>query len=146
MDLVLGLCWRKQFVHVWNRIQEFDESYELGKISFTSRYSPMIENTRFWLWMALLGNFLVWFAINQLGMQAFNEPYVQNVSYMITYVGSCVAVFKFCGLLFLLGQRFAYLNKLVGKRTKLRINNDSLDRQVDANFIEVKIIYIYFFL
>ena len=53
-------------------------------------------------------------------MLAFNEPYLQNVGYLLTYAGSCVGVLKFCGLIYLLGQRFRYLNEQVDRQLEVR--------------------------
>lgn len=126
VDLVLCMRWREQFVHVWNSIQDFDESFQFGNVASSStskeahptKYSPLLMRAKFWVWTILTTSVVGWTMINQLGMHAFNEPYLQNVGYMLTYVGTCVALLKFSGLILLLGQRFAYLNVILDKQRK----------------------------
>lgn len=90
---------------MWNAIQDFDIAFELDD----PEKKPHSE-AKLWLWSILFTSFVSWTAINQIGMWAFNETYLRNVGYMLVYVGTFVAVFKFAGMVFILGQRFAYLN------------------------------------
>lgn len=119
-DLSLGLLRRGQFVRVWNTIQDFDTAYKLDEPEMDGRrLGPLLRRTRLWLWTSMVSNALVWTTINQLGMLAFQERYFINIGYMLTYVSSCVAVFKCCGVVYLLGQRFGHLNDLVRQQIQL---------------------------
>ncbi|NP_001177425.1 gustatory receptor 6 [Nasonia vitripennis] len=121
VDTLLCIRCRERFVHVWNSIQDFDESFQLGNVPAgrdSPRYSPILRRARFWVWTILTTNVVGWTMINQLGMHAFGEPYLQNIGYMLTYVGTCVAVLKFVGVVMLLGQRFAYLNEELARQRK----------------------------
>lgn len=114
-DLSLGILRRGRFVHVWNAIQDFDSAHKLDEPDPETgqRLGPLLRRTKRWLWTGMVASVLVWTTINQLGMRAFNEPYLKNVGYLLTYISTCVAVFKVCGIVYLLGQRFGYLNGLV---------------------------------
>ncbi|KAJ8680860.1 hypothetical protein QAD02_016647 [Eretmocerus hayati] len=144
-ELSLSVLNRKNFVHVWNSIQEFDESFRLGVVlnaveaskGQPLKYGPLVSQSRIWLWSSLVVSTIGWTAINQLGMHAFNEPYLRNVGYLLTYVGTYIAVFKFCGIVFLLGQRFAYLNRLILRRT----NNGVASSLDEANVQRIEFWY-----
>ncbi|XP_043668219.1 putative gustatory receptor 28a isoform X3 [Vespula pensylvanica] len=43
------------------------------------------------------------------------ESWISNIGYMSPYFGSCIAVYKFIGITFILGQRFHHLNELATK-------------------------------
>ncbi|XP_058803414.1 uncharacterized protein LOC131671187 isoform X2 [Phymastichus coffea] len=116
-ELVLTVGRRRQFARVWNGIQDFDESFQLGRDGLGGR---LLRLSRLWVWLSLVASAGVWTAINQLGMHAFDESYLQNVGYMLTYVGTYIATLKFVGMVFLLGQRFAYLNRLLAAQCLVR--------------------------
>lgn len=100
---------RNQFVEVWNIIQDFDhQSSELG---FPQTY----KKTKFWVWIAVMLNTLIWLWINQTGMYAFEETFVVNFSYMFVYMGTCYSVIKFSGMAIFIGQRFKHLNTIASK-------------------------------
>lgn len=102
-ELVLCLCTRKQITKIWNGIQEYDEIIrELG-------YARKENKTCIWIWSMIAFSTIIWVAINQLGMYAFNQSWIDNVLYMILYVNSATGVVKFSGLVMLLGQRFNQL-------------------------------------
>ncbi|KAK0094586.1 hypothetical protein PV326_010516 [Microctonus aethiopoides] len=102
-ELVLCLCTRKQITKIWNGIQEYDEIIrELG-------YARKENKTCIWIWSIIAFSAVLWIAINQLGMYAFDQSWIDNVLYMILYVNSATGVVKFSGLVMLLGQRFNQL-------------------------------------
>ena len=111
VELTLCVLNRSRFSRIWNAIQDFDESFDLGMKN--GKLDPLLRQSKIWLWSLFFGSVLSWVAVNQTGMYAFGETYFRNVAYMLTYIGSCVAVLKFTGLAALLGQRFFYLNLLV---------------------------------
>ncbi|KAK0179775.1 hypothetical protein PV327_005494 [Microctonus hyperodae] len=102
-ELVLCLYTRKQITKIWNEIQEYDEIIcELG-------YARKEKKTCIWIWSIIAFSAVIWIAINQLGMYAFDQSWIDNVLYMILYVNSATGVVKFSGLVMLLGQRFNQL-------------------------------------
>lgn len=102
----MTLFSKDKFVRIWNMMQDYDEIVRnLG-------YARKESNTRVWAWFMILTNFLTWIAVHKFGMLAFNETWVNNVSYMIVYVGSSISVIKFSGMVLLLAQRFQHLSIL----------------------------------
>ncbi|XP_051158939.1 gustatory receptor for sugar taste 43a-like [Leptopilina boulardi] len=105
-DLTMTIMTRNQFVIIWNIIQDFD--YKTNNLGFFQNE----KKTKFYSWIILIGSFLIWLYINQTGMYAFMENFVQNFSYMYGYIGTGFSVFKFSGIVAILGQRFKHLNKI----------------------------------
>lgn len=112
-DLVMTLFTRGKFVRIWNGIQNYDEIVKnLG-------YSRSETRTCIWAWIILAINCLTWISVHKLGMFAFEETWINNVSYLVVYVGSCVSIMKFSGMVLLLGQRFHHLNVVAKKNSPL---------------------------
>ncbi|KAJ8664845.1 hypothetical protein QAD02_006507 [Eretmocerus hayati] len=138
---------RKKFVIVWNGIMSFDESFELGKVTnpigVTKEKPPIyreeMRQAKNYLWCCIFVGVFGWTIVNQWGMVAFNERYLQNMSYMIVYVVHFAAVSKFCGLIFLLGQRFAHLNQRVRQQTKMKAhrNTKGLMKRIETSYNEL---------
>lgn len=114
-DIFTVMCTRQTFTYIWNSMQDYDDVVRiLG-------YPQKETKTKIVCWILLLFNTALLTAVNQTGMYAFLESWVDNISYMSVYVGSCVAVYKFAGITFLLGQRFHHLNEMA--QTCLRSKN-----------------------
>ena len=135
IDISLAMGTRNEFVKVWNIIQNFD--YETNELGF-----PQTDKkTKFWLWVMLIINILNWLWINQTGMYAFLESLVNNVSYMFVYFGTCYSVFKFSGMVVIIGQRFKHLNSIARKCSpdeKIWIVKSKVDPQVTILFFNYK--------
>ncbi|KAJ8664846.1 hypothetical protein QAD02_006508 [Eretmocerus hayati] len=125
MELLSSIIKRKKFVTLWNNIISFDESFGLGKATNPNEvakgkppiHRQQMRQAKNYLWCWIFIGACGWMSVNCNGMIAFEEHYVQNMSYMIVYIGHFAAVSKFCGLVSLLGQRFAYLNQLVRQQS-----------------------------
>lgn len=103
------MCTRKKLAKIWNNIQNFDEAvWDLG-------YARNEKKTFIWIWSQVVLWIALWTPINVIGMYAFNETWLKNISYMIIYVGSSLSVIKFSGLVMMLGQRFTDLTYIVEK-------------------------------
>lgn len=98
---------RKQFSHIWNLVQEHDEDVARDIGGCRSEMHLSI-----WMWTVFVMSFSIWNCVSQGGINAFNEPWFQNVSYMMVYVASSLSVIKFSGLVYILGTRFFYLNSV----------------------------------
>ncbi|KAI4483268.1 hypothetical protein M0804_008323 [Polistes exclamans] len=108
-SLLITATSRNKFVQIWNNMQDYDDAVRL------LGYPQKEIKTKIGCWMIILMNILLWTLVNQSGMYAFNETWFSNVTYMSVYFGSCLAVYKFIGMTFLLGQRFHHLNQLTKK-------------------------------
>ncbi|KAK1117371.1 hypothetical protein K0M31_016743 [Melipona bicolor] len=114
-DLVLTIFTRKAFSRIWNAQQDFDERLsQLG-------YPRKEMNTKIAMWIFLISQIIVWTAVNQTGMYAFNETWLFNTSYMCLYVGTAASVYKFFGMVSFLGQRFHQLNKIAKENLPPRV-------------------------
>ncbi|XP_014222192.1 putative gustatory receptor 2a [Trichogramma pretiosum] len=136
VELSLCVLRRAEFAGVWNAIQAFDEAYDIGldnnkgggdRDQQQQQHHPLLRQAKHWLWLLLFGFVLAWVSVNQTGMYAFNESYVNNIGYMLTYVGTCVAVLKFCGMAALLLQRFRHLNQLLQAKLDTNVNDSKVD-------------------
>ena len=106
VNVLVGICTRERFVEVWRMIQDFD--YEANELGF-----PQMENgSKLRVWGILLLNVLIWVWVNQAGMFAFRESWFRNISYLIVYISTSVSVYKFSGIVLIIGLRFKHLNKI----------------------------------
>lgn len=129
---------RNQFVIIWNIIQDFD--YKTNNLGFFQNE----KKTKFYSWIILIGSFLIWLYINQTGMYAFMETFVQNFSYMYGYIGTGFSVFKFSGIVAILGQRFKHLNKITNDSSSSEstcASSSKVDQKVLKIIIIIIIIY-----
>ncbi|KAJ8680852.1 hypothetical protein QAD02_016639 [Eretmocerus hayati] len=130
MELVRSITTRQQLIKVWDRIQVFDESLQLllgyDEISSKKRlpkshtYQSMIIHLQRCVWIIFAISTVGWTAVNVLGMYAYHETYLRNISYMIPYVLTFIVALKFCGLVYLINQRLSllidYLSHKRGKK------------------------------
>ena len=109
LDIAMTIFSREKFVKIWNVIQDYDTIVKnLG-------YARSEKTTSLWTWILLCSNVLIWVGVSKTGMNAFDEPWLSNVAYMIVYVGTSISVVKFAGMTMLLGQRFEHLNDMAKK-------------------------------
>ncbi|KAI4501177.1 hypothetical protein M0802_003550 [Mischocyttarus mexicanus] len=108
-SLLITVTTRNKFVQIWNNIQDYDDAVRL------LGYPQKEIKTKICCWFFIFLNIFLWTSVNQSGMYAFNETWFSNITYMSVYFGSCLAVYKFIGMTFLLGQRFHHLNQLTKK-------------------------------
>ncbi|XP_011879612.1 PREDICTED: uncharacterized protein LOC105568507 isoform X2 [Vollenhovia emeryi] len=132
-ELGLAAFTRRSFVKIWNALQDYDEGVrQLGHPRKETR-------TAIAGWILVIVSTLIWIAINRLGMYAFSEKWTSNVGYMIPYIGTSVAIYKFVAVAIFLGQRFHHLNMIavknlptspaegngtISKKTILSLHND----------------------
>lgn len=102
LDLLMGIFNREVFMHIWNSIQ-----LQQDMISFHQQ--QLLRKLKFRMWTFIGVGTLGWISVNQFGMFAFKENYLNNITYMIGYVATFVSVFKFCGLAFILKLGFSQL-------------------------------------
>lgn len=106
VNILVAMCTRESVVQVWTMIQDFD--YHTNILGF-----PQMESgTKFRVWSIISINTLLWLWINQAGMMAFSETWLQNVSYLMLYISTCVSVYQYSGLVIIIGSRFKHLNKI----------------------------------
>ncbi|KAL2727985.1 putative gustatory receptor 28a [Vespula maculifrons] len=108
-SVLMTMSTRNKFVQIWNNIQDYDDAVRL------LGYPQKEIKTRIVCWILITLNIALWTSVNQIGMYAFTESWISNIGYMSPYFGSCIAVYKFIGITFILGQRFHHLNELATK-------------------------------
>ncbi|EGI62767.1 hypothetical protein G5I_08938 [Acromyrmex echinatior] len=105
-ELGLTAFMRRSFIRIWNALQDFDENMRrLG-------YPRKETRTAIVAWFLVIMITIIWIAINRIGMYAFLETWTSNMKYMIPYIGTSVAIYKFVAITIFLGQRFGHLNSV----------------------------------
>ncbi|XP_071560319.1 uncharacterized protein [Temnothorax nylanderi] len=105
-ELGLTAFTRRSFVRIWNALQDFDEEVrQLG-------YPRKETRTAVVAWILVIVTAVIWTSISLIGMYAFAEKWTNNVRYMMPYVGTSVAIYKFVAMAIFLGQRFHHLNTI----------------------------------
>lgn len=108
-ELGLAAFTRCSFTKIWNALQDYDEDVrQLG-------YPRRERRTAIVAWILAVAIAAIWIAINRIGMYAFFETWTYNMGYLLLYIGSSMALFKFVGMVFFLGQRFHHLNAMTIK-------------------------------
>ncbi|KAL6427847.1 hypothetical protein ACFW04_008351 [Cataglyphis niger] len=108
-ELGLAAFRRRSFIRIWNALQDYDEDVrQLG-------YPRKEKRTAIAAWFVTVIATIIWIAVNRTGMHAFDETWTNNMGYMIIYIGSSIAVYKFVAMAFFLGQRFRHLNMITIK-------------------------------
>ncbi|XP_020288308.1 uncharacterized protein LOC109856935 [Pseudomyrmex gracilis] len=108
-ELGLVMLTRRKFVSTWNALQDYDESVrQLG-------YPRKETRTAIVAWMLAIVITIIWVVVNRSGMYAFFETWSYNMGYLLPYVGTSIALYKFVGMAFFLGQRFHHLNTIAMK-------------------------------
>lgn len=106
MNILVAMCTRERIAQVWSMIQDFD--YDTNIMGF-----PQMERgTKFRTWSIIMLNTVLWVWISQAGMLAFSETWLQNASYLMIYIATCVSVYEYSGIVIILGTRFKHLNKI----------------------------------
>ncbi|RLU21153.1 ObirGr5 [Ooceraea biroi] len=126
-ELTLTMFTRHSFVKIWNALQDYDESVrQLGH--------PRKEmQTAVVAWILTIITAIIWIGVNQSGMYAFSEMWIYNVGYMLSYIGTLMALYKFVAMAFFLGQRFHHLNTIAIKSfpsTSTGKNTAKINRKV----------------
>ncbi|XP_018318078.1 uncharacterized protein [Mycetomoellerius zeteki] len=105
-ELGLTAFTRRSFIRIWNALQDFDENMKrLGHLRKETR-------TAIVAWFLVTMTTIMWIAINRIGMYAFIETWTSNMKYMILYIGTSMAIYKFVAVAIFLGQRFGHLNSV----------------------------------
>ncbi|XP_071633150.1 uncharacterized protein [Temnothorax longispinosus] len=108
-ELGLATFTRRIFVRIWNALQDFDEEVrQLG-------YPRKETRTAVIAWILVIVSAAIWIFINRIGMYAFGEKWTDNMEYMMPYIGTSVAIYKFVAMAIFLGQRFHHLNTIAMK-------------------------------
>ncbi|XP_024938529.1 uncharacterized protein LOC107266197 isoform X2 [Cephus cinctus] len=134
LDMLFAAVARQEFTTVWNSIQNYDET--VRSLGFPRNE----KKTTLFVWVMLLWSTVVWTLVSQMGQYSLCEDWLQNITYMLMYVGTSAAVVKFSGMVLLVGQRFDHLNNvarsndpgnfttLVKRRTSSRIDVRTIQR------------------
>ncbi|XP_015435782.1 PREDICTED: gustatory receptor 68a-like [Dufourea novaeangliae] len=118
-ELVSCVFRREKFVRIWNALEDYDE--RIARLGY-----PRDETrTGIAAWALLIDQTVIWILVNQSGMYAFMETWFFNVSYMCTYVGTAVSVYKFVGMVSFVGQRFHQLNRITRDNLPARVGYKS---------------------
>ncbi|XP_071560318.1 uncharacterized protein [Temnothorax nylanderi] len=105
-ELGLVTFTRRSFVRIWNALQDFDEEVrQLG-------YSRKETRTAVVAWILVIVSAALWIFINRIGMYTFGEKWTDNMGYLMPYIGTSVAIYKFVAMAIFLGQRFHHLNTI----------------------------------
>ncbi|EFN81389.1 hypothetical protein EAI_07614 [Harpegnathos saltator] len=108
-ELVLTLFTRRNFTRIWNALQDYDE--DVRQLDYPRKET----RTAIAAWILTIVTATVWTIVNRSGMYAFLETWSYNIGYMLSYIGTSMAVYKFVGMAYFLGQRFHHLNKIAIK-------------------------------
>lgn len=108
-ELGLAMFTRCSFVKTWNALQDYDDDVrQLGH--------PRKETqTAIMAWILTVVTVTIWTAVNRSGMYAFSETWIYNMGYMLSYIGTSMALYKFVAMASFLGQRFHHLNAIAVK-------------------------------
>lgn len=108
-EIGLAMFTRRSFVKIWNALQDYDDNVrQLGHPRKETR-------TAIVAWCLAIVITVIWSAVNYSGMYAFMETWVYNMRYMLPYIGTSMAVYKFMAMALFLGQRFLHLNVIAIK-------------------------------
>lgn len=108
-ELGLAIFTRQTFTRTWNALQDYDDS--IRQFGFPRKETQ----TAIYAWILTILTGIVWTLINIFGMYAFFEPWLYNIGYMLAYIGTMVAVYKFSAMALFLGHRFHHLNAVAMK-------------------------------
>ncbi|GAB1866431.1 Gustatory receptor [Camponotus japonicus] len=132
-ELGLVAFTRRRFTKIWNALQDYDE--DVRQLGFPRKE----RQTAIVAWILSVAIAAIWISVNRIGMYAFHETWLYNMGYLLIYVASSMALFKFVAMVFFLGQRFHHLNVMaiknlpptsarkniiISKRTILTLHND----------------------
>ncbi|XP_072758517.1 uncharacterized protein [Anoplolepis gracilipes] len=108
-ELGLAAFTRRTFTKTWNALQDFDEDVrQLG-------YPRKEAQTAIVAWILTIVIAGIWIAVNYIGMYHFLETWTYNMEYLLIYIGTSMALYKFVAMVFFLGQRFHHLNTVAIK-------------------------------
>jgi len=105
-ELGLTAFTRRSFIRIWNALQDFDEN--MRRLSYPRKET----RTTIIAWFLVIMITIIWITINHIGMYAFLETWTSNMKYMIPYIGTSIAIYKFVAITIFLGQRFGHLNSV----------------------------------
>lgn len=131
-ELGLTAFTRRSFIRIWNALQDFDENMKrLGHLRKETR-------TAIVAWFLVTMTTIMWIAINRIGMYAFIETWTSNMKYMILYIGTSMAIYKFVAVAIFLGQRFGHLNSVAIQNlpsTSVGDTRTIISKKVSFNFL-----------
>ncbi|XP_012056840.1 PREDICTED: uncharacterized protein LOC105619936 [Atta cephalotes] len=105
-ELGLTAFTRRSFIRIWNALQDFDEN--MRRLSYPRKET----RTTIIAWFLVIMITIIWIIVNHIGMYAFLETWTSNMKYMIPYIGTSIAIYKFVAITIFLGQRFGHLNSV----------------------------------
>lgn len=118
-ELGLAAFTRRSFTKTWNALQDYDEDVrQLG-------YPRKETQTRIVAWVITVVSTIIWVIVNRVGMYAFSEAWTNNMRYLLLYIGTSIAIYKFVAMTFFLGQRFHHLNRIALKNLPSISGNES---------------------
>ncbi|KAJ8680959.1 hypothetical protein QAD02_016746 [Eretmocerus hayati] len=116
VELIMGVIRHNSIISVWAAILDFDQSFSLITIGGKKRKSVkdmLIDEFKLHLWTTAFASIVGWIFVSGASITVHHDVIVNHFTYMVPYYGTYIAVFKFCGLAFLIGQRFKYLNESI---------------------------------
>lgn len=129
-ELSLAAFTKRSFARIWNALQDYDEGVrQLGHPRKETR-------TAIIAWVVVIVSTIIWISINRTGMYAFLEKWTVNVRYMMPYIGTSVAIYKFVAVAIFLGQRFHHLNTIAIKNLSSAEGNGIISKKV-LNFLRM---------
>lgn len=137
-ELGLTIFTRRNFARIWNALQDYDEDVrQLG-------YPRKETRTAIIAWILVIVTTVIWIAINRSGMYAFLEKWAYNIGYMMPYIGTSVAIYKFVAMAIFLGQRFRHLNTIAIKNLPLTSAEGRRGRMSNGLIINKKVSFNLF--
>ncbi|KAJ8680957.1 hypothetical protein QAD02_016744 [Eretmocerus hayati] len=122
VELAQSIMRYKAVTNVWISISNFDQALDLNVtrrgLNVAELRSPMLDDLKFYLRTILFISFAGWGVVSWTGITFYHDQLLGNLSYMLPYYGTYVAVLQFCGLVLLLGQRFEFLNDSILASTR----------------------------
>ncbi|KAJ8680958.1 hypothetical protein QAD02_016745 [Eretmocerus hayati] len=141
MELSQSVMRYKAVISVWISISNFDQAFDLNmtrrRLKVAELRSPMHDEFKFYLRTILFVSVLGWGVVSWTGITFYHDTLLGNLSYMLPYYGTYIAVLQFCGLALLLGQRFKFLNEsiLASTRRGIFTHKDLLNIKVTMNHL-----------
>ncbi|XP_011630763.1 gustatory receptor for sugar taste 43a-like [Pogonomyrmex barbatus] len=134
-ELSLTVFTRHSFVRIWNALQDYDKGVRQLGHPRKEMWTAIVA----WILVAVIAS--IWTSVNRSGMYVFHEAWHYNMGYLLPYVGTSIAIYKFVAMAIFLGQRFRHLNAIatenlpslsiaskeiatISKKTILSLHND----------------------
>ncbi|KAJ8680962.1 hypothetical protein QAD02_016749 [Eretmocerus hayati] len=124
-ELVMSVIRHKAIICIWISVLAFDQPFSLIKTGRTECWGTedsLVDEIQFYLWSTAFISIIGWSSVS-IASITNDGVILDHFIYMLPYYGTYVAVFKFCGLAFLIGQRFKYLNEIILASAEGRSSN-----------------------